>query len=155
MSATYRAVMLTGKGGPEAGRVRLLGAPTRLAQLALFANIFTGARLRGRRGRFYGITMLYRNDPQPLREDLPAIFSLLAEKKIGPLVNRTFPLLDARKALERLARGSIEGKIVLLMTDSGRLHYASQRQLEVVPPARRLSAGTLRCARVTAVKIVC
>ena len=57
--------------------------------------------------------MLYRKDPQPLREDLPKIFSLLAEKKIDPLVQYTFPLLDARKALELLAAGSVEGKIVL------------------------------------------
>ncbi len=84
-----------------------------LSQLAMFANIFVGARLRGRQGKFYGITMLYRKDPKPLREDLPKIFALLAEKKIDPLVSRTFPLLDARKALELLAAGSVEGKIVL------------------------------------------
>jgi NADPH:quinone reductase-like Zn-dependent oxidoreductase len=57
--------------------------------------------------------MLYRKDPKPLREDLPKVFSLLAERKIDPLVHRTFPLLDARKALEYLADGSVEGKIVL------------------------------------------
>ena len=74
-----------------------MGAPGMLSQLAMFANIFLGARLRGRRGKFYGITMLYRKDPKPLREDLPKIFSLLAEKKIDPLVNRTFPLLEARR----------------------------------------------------------
>ncbi len=82
--------------------------------MAMFANIFVGARLRGRRGRFYGITMLYQKDPKPLREDLPKIFSLLAEKKIDPLINRTFPLLDAREALQLLAAGSVEGKIVLI-----------------------------------------
>ena len=65
-------------------------------------------------GKFYGITMLYRKDPQPLREDLPKIFALLAEKKIDPLVTRTFPLLEARQALELLAAGSVEGKIVLV-----------------------------------------
>jgi len=79
----------------------------------MFANIFLGARLRGRQGKFYGITRLYRKDPKPLREDLPRIFSLLAAKKIDPLVKCTFPLLDARKALELLAAGSVEGKIVL------------------------------------------
>ena len=57
--------------------------------------------------------MLYRKDPQQLREDLPKIFWLLGQKKIDPLVNYTFPLLDARKALELLATGSAEGKIVL------------------------------------------
>ena len=61
-----------------------------LAKLAMFSNLFLGACLRGRRGMFYGITMLYRKDPKPFREDLPKIFALLAEKKIDPLVTRTF-----------------------------------------------------------------
>src|SRR5215471_181756 len=87
-------------------------APGMLSQLAMFGNIFLGARLRGRLGKFYGITMLYRRDAKPLREDLPKIFALLAEKKIDPLVNRTFALLEARQALELLAAGSVEGKIV-------------------------------------------
>jgi NADPH:quinone reductase len=100
------------RGGTLVG-FGFMGAPGTLSQLAMFANIFLGARLRGRHGKFYGITMLYRKDPKPLREDLPKIFSLLAEKKIDPLVTRTFPLLDARKALELLAAGSVEGKIVL------------------------------------------
>ena len=100
------------RGGTLVG-FGFMGASTQLSQLAMFANIFIGARLRGRRGKFYGITMLYRKDPKPLREDLPKVFSLLAERKIDPLVHRTFPLLDARKALEYLADGSVEGKIVL------------------------------------------
>ena len=90
-----------------------MGASGALSQLAMFANIFVGARLRGRHGRFYGITMQYRKNPKPLREDLSGIFSLLAEKKIDPMVTHTFPLLDAAKALELLAAGSVEGKIVL------------------------------------------
>ena len=57
--------------------------------------------------------MLYRKDPKLLRDDLTKIFALLAEKKIDPLVTRTFPLLEARQALELLASGSVEGKIVL------------------------------------------
>jgi NADPH:quinone reductase len=85
----------------------------RLSQAAMFGNIFIGSRLRGRIGKFYGITMLYRKDPKPLREDLPQIFALLAGKKFDPMINRTFPLLDAREALELLATGSVAGKIVL------------------------------------------
>jgi NADPH:quinone reductase-like Zn-dependent oxidoreductase len=91
-----------------------VAASTKLAQLAMFANIFVGARLRGRLGKFYGITMLYRKDPAPLREDLPKIFALLGAGKIDPLVDRTFPLLDAKTALEFLAAGSVEGKFVLI-----------------------------------------
>ena len=90
-----------------------MGATGKLSQLSMFANIFLGARLRGRVGKFYGITMLYRKDPKPLREDLGEIFRLLAEKKIDPMISNTFALLDARKAIELLASGSVVGKIVL------------------------------------------
>jgi NADPH:quinone reductase-like Zn-dependent oxidoreductase len=100
------------RGGTLVG-FGFMGAPGALTQLAMFAHIFLGARLRGRRGTFYGITLLYRKNPQLLRDDLPKIFALLAEKKIDPLIARTFPLLDAREALELLASGSVEGKIVL------------------------------------------
>lgn len=100
------------RGGTLVG-FGFMGAAGMLSQLGMFANIFLGARLRGRVGKFYGITMLYRRDATPLREDLPKIFALLAAKKIHPLVNRTFPLLEARQALELLATRSVEGKIVL------------------------------------------
>jgi len=100
------------RGGTLVG-FGFMAASTMVSQATMFANIFIGARLRGRSGKFYGITMLYRKDPKPLREDLPKIFALVAEKKIDPLVNRTFPLLEARRALELLTTGSVEGKIVL------------------------------------------
>lgn len=90
-----------------------MGANSALAKVTMFGNLFVGARLRGRRGNFYGISALYRKDPKPLREDLPKIFALLAEKKIDPLVTHTFALLEARRALELLATGSVQGKIVL------------------------------------------
>jgi len=100
------------RGGTVVG-FGFMGAPRMLSKLAMFSNLFLGARLRGRRGAFYGISALYRKDPKPLREDLPKIFALLAEKKIDPLVTRTFALLEARQAIELLATGSVEGKIVL------------------------------------------
>jgi NADPH:quinone reductase len=84
-----------------------------LSTLLMFANILLGSRLRGRRGSFYGISALYQKSPRPLREDLPKIFALLAKKEIDPMIARTFPLLQARKALEFLAAGGVEGKIVL------------------------------------------
>src|SRR5271157_4404842 len=100
------------RGGTVVG-FGFMGAAGTFSKLAMFSNLFVGARLRDRRGAFYGITALYRKDPEPLREDLPKIFALLAEKKIDPLVTHTFKLLEARQALELLATGSVEGKIVL------------------------------------------
>jgi NADPH:quinone reductase len=90
-----------------------MGVKGTTATLAMFANLLVGARLRRRRGTFYGITMLYRRDPRPLREDLPKIFSLIAQNKLDPLVSVTLPLIEARKALEMLVASSVEGKIVL------------------------------------------
>ena len=101
-----------GRGGTVVG-FGFMGAPGILSKLAMFANLFIGVRLRGRRCTIYGISALYRKDPKPLREDLPKIFRLLAEGKIYPLVFRTFRLLEARQAIELLATGSVQGKIVL------------------------------------------
>ena len=57
--------------------------------------------------------MLYRKNPKPLREDLPKIFALIAEKKLEPVVSATLPLGEARRAMEMLSAGSVEGKVVL------------------------------------------
>jgi NADPH2:quinone reductase len=83
-----------------------------LARSAL--SLFVGSPLRGRRGSFYGITKLYRKNPQPFLEDLPKLFDLLAQRKISPRIAETFPLLDARRANERLEAGGIDGKLVLV-----------------------------------------
>ena len=100
------------RGGTVVG-YGFMGVKGTAATLAMFANLLVGARLRGRRGAFYGITMLYRKNPAPLREDLPKIFALIAEGKLDPLVSVTLPLLEARKALELLTGGTVEGKLVL------------------------------------------
>ena len=91
-----------------------MGAPGIVSKIEMFANLFIGSRLRGRRGTFYGISALYKKNPTALREDLPKIFSLLAEKKIDPLIAHSFGLLEGRKAIELLAGSSVEGKIVLI-----------------------------------------
>ena len=44
-------------------------------------SLFVGSRFRGRRGSFYGITMLYRKDSRPFREDLRKLFDLLRTKE--------------------------------------------------------------------------
>jgi NADPH2:quinone reductase len=100
------------RGGTVVG-YGFMGVAGALATVAMFGNLFVGARLRGRRGTFYGITLLYRKDPRPLREDLPKVFALVAERKLEPVISATVPLLDAAKALELLAAGGVEGKIVL------------------------------------------
>ncbi|MFT3767193.1 MAG: medium chain dehydrogenase/reductase family protein [Minicystis sp.] len=90
------------------------GKPSNLAAARGMLALFVGAKLRGRASSFYGITMLYRKDPRPFREDLPKLFALLAEGKITPPIAARLPLLAAREANEMLERGGLEGKIVHL-----------------------------------------
>jgi NADPH2:quinone reductase len=77
-------------------------------------SLLVGAPLAGRRGRFYGITLRYRRDPRPFREDPATLFGLLAARAIRPRIAARLPLLAAREASERLERGGVEGKIVHL-----------------------------------------
>ena len=46
-------------------------ASGRLVTLATFVNLFVRARLSGRRGVLYGITLRYREDPKSVQDDLP------------------------------------------------------------------------------------
>jgi NADPH:quinone reductase len=100
------------RGGMVVG-FGFMGAAGMFAKILMFANLFVGSRLRGRRGDFYGISALYRKDPRPFREDMPKIFELLREKKIDPVIKYTFSLLEARTAIELLISGTAMGKIVL------------------------------------------
>ncbi|TAL33640.1 MAG: hypothetical protein EPN93_13560 [Spirochaetes bacterium] len=54
------------------------------------------------------------NTPQPVQEDIAALFGLLAQKKIKPIIAKRMPLLEAAEANRILESGSVAGKIVLL-----------------------------------------
>jgi NADPH2:quinone reductase len=76
--------------------------------------LFVGAPLSGRKGKFYGITKLYREDPKPFHEDLPKVLALLKDKKIEPRIVERLPLLDVKRAQQMLEAGGVAGKIVLV-----------------------------------------
>jgi NADPH2:quinone reductase len=62
----------------------------------------------------YSIQWLKRVRPALFRLDLTALFQLLEEGKIKPLVAHRLPLAQAREAHELLGKGGIMGKIVLV-----------------------------------------
>ena len=70
----------------------------------------TGGR---RRLRLYG-TNTWRYDRRPLLRDWRALFTLLAEDRISPVVARTFPLNQAGAANALLESGTVIGNLVLL-----------------------------------------
>jgi NADPH2:quinone reductase len=61
----------------------------------------------------YSIQTLKRMKPEWFRQDLIALFDLLQQKKIQPIIARRFPLAEARRAHELLGKGGVIGKIVL------------------------------------------
>jgi NADPH2:quinone reductase len=66
----------------------------------------------------YSIQWLKRLKPAWFRQDLVALFDLLQQQKIKPLIAQRFPLAEARQAHEMLGKGGVTGKIVLLGSGS-------------------------------------
>lgn len=82
--------------------------------LRTLATLYLLALLTGRRSTFFGVTQIYKKDPKPFREDLPALFALAKQGAINPRIAARLPLLAARQAAEMMERGGFEGKIVHL-----------------------------------------
>lgn len=79
-----------------------------LGQVILFNFI-----LNGKSAKYYG-TGLSRLNRTPFLEDWAALFELLEEGKINPIIAAKFPILEAAKANELLESGKVTGNIVLL-----------------------------------------
>jgi NADPH:quinone reductase len=92
------------------------GRRQRFRGTATFALYIVGGwLLPGRKRVFpYSIQTLKRLRPALFRQDLIALFDLLREKRIKPLIAQRFPLAEARQAHELLGKGGVTGKIVLV-----------------------------------------
>lgn len=92
------------------------GQRRRFRALAIFALYIAGCWLLPGRKRVlpYSIQWLKRLRPAWFRQDLLALFDLLAQKKVKPLVAKRLPLVEARQAHELLGQGGVTGKIVLV-----------------------------------------
>ena len=62
----------------------------------------------------YSIQVLKRRRPDWFREDLGKLLELLRDGEIKPIVAGRIPLAEAREAHERLGKGSVRGKLVLV-----------------------------------------
>jgi NADPH:quinone reductase-like Zn-dependent oxidoreductase len=71
----------------------------------------------------YSIQWLKRRKPALFREDLLALFDLLKQQKIKPLIAQRFRLADARHAHELLGKGGVTGKIVLVTDGAEGLRF--------------------------------
>jgi NADPH2:quinone reductase len=92
------------------------GRRQRFRGIRIFAVYIAGGWLLPGRKRVvpYSIQWLKRLKPAVFRQDLIALFDLLQQRKIKPLIARRFPLAQARQAHELLGTGGVTGKIVLV-----------------------------------------
>src|SRR5262245_18249722 len=92
------------------------GRRHRFRGIAIFGLYIAGGWLLPGRKRLvpYSIQWLKRLRPALFRQDLIALFDLLQQQKIKPLIAQRFPLAEARHAHELLGKGGVTGKIVLV-----------------------------------------
>ena len=95
---------------------RRTGRRNRLHGIPIYALYIAGGWLLSGRKRIvpYSIQTLKRLKPALFRGDLIALFDLLQQQRIKPLVAQRFPLAEARRAQELLGKGGVIGKIVLV-----------------------------------------
>jgi NADPH2:quinone reductase len=96
------------------------GRRDRLRGIAIFGLYIAASWLFPGRKRVvpYSIQWLKRLRPAMFRQDLLALFDLLAQQKIKPLIAQRLPLAEARHAHELLGKGGVTGKIVLMSNGS-------------------------------------
>jgi NADPH:quinone reductase len=96
------------------------GRRQRFRGTATFGLYIVGSWLLPGRKRMvpYSIQTLKRLKPEWFRRDLIALFDLLKQQKIKPLIAQRLPLAEARHAHELLGRGGVIGKIVLVPNGS-------------------------------------
>jgi NADPH:quinone reductase-like Zn-dependent oxidoreductase len=93
-------------GEPEGG----LPALFRILRTVLSTNLLPN----GKTIRLYGTSFYFLGDRKPFLEDWAALFKLLEEGKIKPVIEQRFPILEAAKANALLESGRVTGNVVLV-----------------------------------------
>ena len=96
------------------------GRRQRFREIIVWVPYIVGGWLLPGRKRVvpYSIQWRKRLRPAQFRQDLIALFDLLQQQKIKPLIVQRFPLAEARQAHELLGKGGVTGKIVLVRNGS-------------------------------------
>ena len=109
-----RGGLLIGYGSQTlaVGREGLLAAGFGMARLKIWGSL--GWLFGDRRAEFYSITAQRAKHPDDFKADMIALFGLLRDGAIHPVVADRVPLAAARDVHARIDGGGLGGKIVLL-----------------------------------------
>jgi NADPH:quinone reductase-like Zn-dependent oxidoreductase len=94
------------------GRESLVAACLSLARLKLWNKL--SFVFNGRAATFYSVTTRQSTHAEDFKADMAALFQLLREGAIKPVVIERLPLAAASEVHTRIDRGGLGGKIVLL-----------------------------------------
>lgn len=96
------------------------GRRNRFGPIAIFGWYIAGSWVFPGRKRVlpYSIQWQKRLKPEWFLQDLAALFDLLKQQKIKPVIAQRFPLNEAKRAHVLLGKGGITGKIVLVTNSS-------------------------------------
>lgn len=102
------------RGGIYAGYANPLSISRTLRTLGevILLNVLPN----GKSATYYG-TGASRINPRPFLEDWAALFKLLGEGKIRPVIAAKFPVLEAAQANALLESGQVTGNVVLLASE--------------------------------------
>lgn len=66
---------------------------------------------------FYSIGAMRRTHPEWFREDLAALFVMLAKGRIDPVIAEVVQMANVRRAHERVEAGEVQGKLVMRVSE--------------------------------------
>lgn len=101
------------------GRMVSFGEPASRSELfrTLWLALHTKLTPNGKSLSLYGTSTYFLFDQKSYLEDWAALFQLLAQGKIKPVIAAQFPILEAAKANTLLESGQVIGNVVLVSPD--------------------------------------
>ena len=119
MSGEYiqRGLRVLGKGGRLVSFGEPSGGLPALFRL-LGTVVKTNLQPNGKHIKLYGTSTYFLGNRQPYYEDWAALFQLLEERAIQPVIHQKFPLLEAAQANALMESGQVVGNVVLVAGDA-------------------------------------
>jgi NADPH:quinone reductase-like Zn-dependent oxidoreductase len=112
MDYIHRGISVLRRGG----RLVSFGEPDSFSTLfqVLRTMLSLNLLLSGKRIKLYGTSTYFLGNHKPYLEDWATLLKLLEEGKIRPIIEKTYPLLEAAQANALLESGQVTGNVVLV-----------------------------------------